>query len=137
VAVPSAPGGSYPATVTPPTRSGPSPSRPPPTSARPGTRLWPPSVPTDGPDGRGLSDGKLLHLRDTYPIETAWAPQYVGDELCQVRTATEARAPPPTPNSATATRTSTTRRSALQNQTPPPTSSAPISPSPRSSGRPR
>jgi hypothetical protein len=29
----------------------------------------------------------LLHLRDTYPIETAWAPQYVGDELRQVRAA--------------------------------------------------
>ena len=34
---------------------------------------------------RGLPDGTLLHLRDTYPIETAWAPQYVGDELRQVR----------------------------------------------------
>jgi hypothetical protein len=29
----------------------------------------------------------LLHLRDTYPIETAWAPQWVGDELRQVRAA--------------------------------------------------
>ena len=29
----------------------------------------------------------LLHLRDTYPVETAWAPQYVGDELRQVRDA--------------------------------------------------
>jgi len=29
----------------------------------------------------------LLHLRDTYPVETAWAPRYVGDELRQVRTA--------------------------------------------------
>ena len=48
--------------------------------------------PTDGPDVRGLPDGKLLHLRDTYPIETAWAPQYVGDELRQVRAAaSEAR----------------------------------------------
>jgi hypothetical protein len=26
-------------------------------------------------------------LRDTYPVETAWAPQYVGDELRQVRDA--------------------------------------------------
>src|SRR5580658_7233323 len=34
-----------------------------------------------------MPDGRLLHLRDTYPIETAWAPQYVGDELRQVRTA--------------------------------------------------
>ena len=30
---------------------------------------------------------RLLHLRDTYPIETAWAPRYVGDELRQVRAA--------------------------------------------------
>jgi hypothetical protein len=36
---------------------------------------------------RGMPDGTLLHLRDTYPIETAWAPQYVGDELRQVRAA--------------------------------------------------
>ncbi len=41
--------------------------------------------PVDGPDVRGMPDGTLLHLRDTYPIETAWAPQYVGDELRQVR----------------------------------------------------
>jgi hypothetical protein len=41
--------------------------------------------PVDGPDLRGLPDGTLLHMRDTYPIETAWAPQYVGDELRQVR----------------------------------------------------
>jgi len=26
-------------------------------------------------------------MRDTYPVETAWAPQYVGDELRQVRAA--------------------------------------------------
>ncbi len=43
--------------------------------------------PVDGPDVRGLPDGTLLHLRDTYQIETAWAPQYVGDELRQVRAA--------------------------------------------------
>ena len=43
--------------------------------------------PGDGPDVRGMPDGRLLHLRDTYPIETAWAPQYVGDELRQVRAA--------------------------------------------------
>jgi hypothetical protein len=36
--------------------------------------------PADGPDVRGMPDGRLLHLRDTYPIETAWAPQWVGDE---------------------------------------------------------
>ena len=43
--------------------------------------------PADGPDVLGMPDGRLLHLRDTYPIETAWAPQYVGDELRQVRAA--------------------------------------------------
>ena len=43
--------------------------------------------PSDGPDVRGMSDGLLLHLRDTYPIESAWAPQWVGDELRQVRAA--------------------------------------------------
>jgi hypothetical protein len=43
--------------------------------------------PADGSDVRGMPDGRLLHLRDTYPIETAWAPQYVGDELRQVRSA--------------------------------------------------
>jgi len=42
-------------------------------------------APIDGPDVRGMPDGTLLHLRDTYPIETAWAPQWVGDELRQVR----------------------------------------------------
>jgi conjugative relaxase-like TrwC/TraI family protein len=41
--------------------------------------------PIDGPDVRGMPDGTLLHLRDTYPIETAWAPQWAGDELRQVR----------------------------------------------------
>jgi len=41
--------------------------------------------PVDGPDVRGMPDGTLLHLRDTYPIETAWAPRWVGDELRQVR----------------------------------------------------
>jgi conjugative relaxase-like TrwC/TraI family protein len=44
-------------------------------------------TPVDGPDVRGLPDGRLLHLRDTYPLETAWAPQWVGDELRQVRAA--------------------------------------------------
>ncbi|HEY6313557.1 MAG TPA: AAA family ATPase [Streptosporangiaceae bacterium] len=43
--------------------------------------------PIDGPDVRGMPDGRLLHLRDTYPVETAWAPPYVGDELRQVRAA--------------------------------------------------
>jgi AAA domain len=45
--------------------------------------------PADGPDVRGLPDGVLLHVRDTYPVETAWAPKWVGDELRQVRTAAE------------------------------------------------
>jgi hypothetical protein len=43
--------------------------------------------PSGGPDVRGMADGRLLHLRDTYPVETAWAPQWVGDELRQVRAA--------------------------------------------------
>ena len=43
--------------------------------------------PAGGLDVRGMPDGRLLHLRDTYPIETAWAPRYVGDELRQVRAA--------------------------------------------------
>ena len=43
--------------------------------------------PADGPDVRGMPDGRLLHLRDTYPVETAWAPQYFGNELRQVRAA--------------------------------------------------
>jgi conjugative relaxase-like TrwC/TraI family protein len=48
--------------------------------------------PVNGPDVRGMTDGMLLHLRDTYPIETAWAPAWAGDELRQVRTgAQEAR----------------------------------------------
>ena len=42
--------------------------------------------PVGGPDVRGMPDGMLQHLRDTYPLETAWAPQWVGDELRQVRT---------------------------------------------------
>jgi hypothetical protein len=42
--------------------------------------------PADGPDVRGMPDGLLLHLRDTYPTETAWAPPWVGDELRQART---------------------------------------------------
>ena len=39
----------------------------------------------DGPDMRGMPDGLLLHLRDTYPTETAWAPPWVGEELRQSR----------------------------------------------------
>jgi hypothetical protein len=48
--------------------------------------------PVDGPDVRGMPDGMLAHLRDTYPTETAWAPRWTGDELRQARTgAWEAR----------------------------------------------
>jgi hypothetical protein len=48
--------------------------------------------PVNGPAVRGMPDGTLLHLRDTYPIETAWAPRWAGDELRQARTgAWEAR----------------------------------------------
>jgi hypothetical protein len=43
--------------------------------------------PVDGPDVRGMPDGRLLHLRDTYPIETAWAPPWTGYQLRQARTA--------------------------------------------------
>ena len=43
--------------------------------------------PAEGSDVRAMPDGMLLHLRDTYPIETAWAPKWVGDELRQVRAA--------------------------------------------------
>ena len=42
--------------------------------------------PAGGPDVRGMTDGLLIHLRDTYPIETAWAPPWVGDQLRQART---------------------------------------------------
>ena len=84
---PSAPGGNYPATTTPPTRSAPNPSRPPRTCAPPGTRPWPPSAPPTARTCAACRTGLLLHLRDTYPLETAWAPQYVGDELRQVRAA--------------------------------------------------
>ena len=46
---PSAPGGNYPATTTPPTRSAPNPPRPPRTCAPPGTRPSPPSAPPTAP----------------------------------------------------------------------------------------
>ena len=32
-----------------------------------------------------MPDGMLIHLRDTYPLETAWAPPWVGAELRQAR----------------------------------------------------
>jgi hypothetical protein len=40
---------------------------------------------TDGQDLRGMAGGLLIHLRDTYPVETAWAPPWVGDQLRQAR----------------------------------------------------
>jgi conjugative relaxase-like TrwC/TraI family protein len=43
--------------------------------------------PVDGPDVRGMPYGRLLHLRDTYPVETAWAPPWTGDELRRSRAA--------------------------------------------------
>jgi hypothetical protein len=65
---------------------------PEPATAAPDTRAaWHEAAaalcPIDGPDVRSMRDGRLPHLRDTYPLETAWAPQYVGDELRQVRAA--------------------------------------------------
>jgi hypothetical protein len=32
-----------------------------------------------------MTDGQLLHHRATYPIDTAWAPPWVGDQLRQAR----------------------------------------------------
>jgi len=43
----------------------------------------------DGPDVRGVPDGSLWLMRDTYEAETALAPKYVTDELRQVRLAAE------------------------------------------------
>ncbi len=43
--------------------------------------------PATGQDVRGITDGRLLQLRATYPLETAWAPAYVGDQLRQTRIA--------------------------------------------------
>jgi hypothetical protein len=41
--------------------------------------------PADGPDVRGMPEGRLWLIRDTYAAETAWAPQHVGKELRLVR----------------------------------------------------
>ncbi|MGH3179496.1 MAG: hypothetical protein ACRDPF_37175, partial [Streptosporangiaceae bacterium] len=61
---------------------------PEPVAAAPDVRAaWHEALAALGPDVRGMPDGRLLHLRDTYPVETAWAPRYVGDELRQVRAA--------------------------------------------------
>ena len=65
------PGGIYPATPIPPTRSAPEPVA----AAPDAWAAWHEALaalgPADGPDVRGMPDGRLLHLRDTYPIETA------------------------------------------------------------------
>ena len=45
--------------------------------------------PADGPDVRGLPTGPLLHLRDTYPLETAWGP------ASRSATSSARSAPPP------------------------------------------
>jgi hypothetical protein len=42
--------------------------------------------PEEGTGVRGMPDGTLLHLRDTHPVETAWAPRWAGDELRRART---------------------------------------------------
>jgi conjugative relaxase-like TrwC/TraI family protein len=41
--------------------------------------------PVDGPDVRGMLDGRLWLLRDTYTDETQWAPRHTGRELRLVR----------------------------------------------------
>jgi hypothetical protein len=41
--------------------------------------------PAGGPEVRGLPEGRLWLLRDTYAAETYWAPQHVGRELRLVR----------------------------------------------------
>jgi conjugative relaxase-like TrwC/TraI family protein len=37
--------------------------------------------PADGPDVRGMPDGRLWLIRDTYTAETCWAPRHVGKDL--------------------------------------------------------
>jgi hypothetical protein len=41
--------------------------------------------PADGPDVRGMPDGRLWLIRDTHTTETQWAPRHVGRELRVVR----------------------------------------------------
>jgi hypothetical protein len=41
--------------------------------------------PADGPDVRGMPDGRLWLIRDTYAAETYWAPRHMGKELRLVR----------------------------------------------------
>ena len=82
-----APGANCPATTTPPTRSAPSTARPPPDLRAAWHEALTALGPASGPDVRGLPDGILLHVRDSYPLETAWAQRYFGDELRRVRAA--------------------------------------------------
>ena len=42
-------------------------------------------TPADGPDVRGMPDGRLWLIRDAYTAETRWAPRHVGRELRLVR----------------------------------------------------
>ena len=41
--------------------------------------------PVEGPDIRGVPDGSLWHMRESYESETALAPRYVAAELRQIR----------------------------------------------------
>ena len=45
--------------------------------------------PAEGPDVRGMPDGRLWLIRDTYAAETCWAPRHVGKELRLVRLGTQ------------------------------------------------
>ena len=113
---------------------------PEPAAAAPDVRaIWHQALAALGPDVRGMPDGRLLHLRDTYPIETAWAPQYVGDELRQVRAAAwdarlaglRAAAEAAPPNAATVTpRPSTSWPPATRPWSGPTGSARPCSPRP-------
>ena len=49
--------------------------------------------PADGPDVRGMPDGRLWLIRDTYATETAWAPRHVGRELRLARLGAAQRRP--------------------------------------------
>ena len=80
--------------------------------------------PADGPDVRGMPDGMLLHLRDTYPIETAWAPN--GSAMSSARSAPPpgtpgwpASAPAPKPHAAQ--RAASTRKPPASRSWPPAT----------------
>ena len=71
----------------PPTRSAPTPPRPPRICAPPGTRPSPPwDLPT-APTCAACPTGRCCTCVTPTPPETAWAPRYVGDELRQVRAA--------------------------------------------------